>query len=220
MGHLGALGGLPGPSWKPSCACRTPWRAPGRRLATPEALGRGGGARAWMPPEGGPSRMTETLADSTRHSTATQRARGHGGVPAGDANGVCLRARSCPRSTFHQTSRSNGECSCDFLGFFRFGDTSSPEVAPLLIDLCGCGCAERRAFSLWAAPWPRQVRKTRQVGTPSLGILPFLRFLATAAATVTRKRRCCYAGTAMVGTPWFRVKNNLAKSNLGNRGVR
>ena len=164
MGHLGALGGLPGPSWKPSCASRTPWRAPGRRLATPEALGRGGGARAWMPPEGGPSRMTKTLPDSTRHSTAPQRARGHGGVPAGDANGVCLRARSCPRSTFHQTSRSNGECSCDFLGFFRFGDTSSPEVAPLLIDLCGCGCAERRAFSLWAAPWPRQVRKTRKSG--------------------------------------------------------
>ena len=55
-----------------------------RLATTPEALGRGGGARAWMPPEGGPSRMTETLPDSTRHSTAPQRARGHGGVPAGE----------------------------------------------------------------------------------------------------------------------------------------
>ena len=45
FGHLGGFGGLPGPSWKPSWASWTPWRAPGTCLGADRASGRGGDAR-------------------------------------------------------------------------------------------------------------------------------------------------------------------------------
>ena len=53
LGHLGSFGGLPGPSWKPSWASWTPWRAPGTCLGADRASGRGGGARSWTRPGGG-----------------------------------------------------------------------------------------------------------------------------------------------------------------------
>ena len=49
LAHLGGFGGLPGPSWKPSCGFGTHWRAPGTCLGAGRASGRRGGARAWTP---------------------------------------------------------------------------------------------------------------------------------------------------------------------------
>ena len=45
FGHLGGFGGLPGPSWEPSWAFWTPWRAPGACLGADRASGRVGDAR-------------------------------------------------------------------------------------------------------------------------------------------------------------------------------
>ena len=60
LGHLGGFGGLPGPSWKPSWASWTPWRAPGTCLGANKASGRGGGARRpALPGRGGPLRRLQ-----------------------------------------------------------------------------------------------------------------------------------------------------------------
>ena len=53
LGHLGGFGGLPGPSWKPSWASWTPWRAPGTCLGADRASGRSGGARGRVRSGGG-----------------------------------------------------------------------------------------------------------------------------------------------------------------------
>ena len=53
LGHLGSFGGLPGPSWKPSWASWTMWRAPGTCLGADGALGRGGDKHSEALVEGG-----------------------------------------------------------------------------------------------------------------------------------------------------------------------
>ena len=53
LGHLGGLCGLRDPSWKPSWASWTPWRAPGTCLGADRASGRGGDACDSQRVEGG-----------------------------------------------------------------------------------------------------------------------------------------------------------------------
>ena len=52
LGDLGSFGGLPGPSWKPSRASWTLWRAPGTCLGADRAPGRRGDSREWTPVAG------------------------------------------------------------------------------------------------------------------------------------------------------------------------
>ena len=58
--HLGGSGGLPGPSWKPSWASWTMWRAPGTCLGADGALGRGGDKHSEALVEGGFRRLQQS----------------------------------------------------------------------------------------------------------------------------------------------------------------
>ena len=63
--HLGSFGGLPGPSWKPSWASWTPWRAPGRRHGRPGTPGNRGDSPNWVRPGGGgPRRRFQKLCQT------------------------------------------------------------------------------------------------------------------------------------------------------------